>query len=234
MEKKKKSIRNPINKWSEDDRPREKLLHKGVSALSNAELLAILLGSGNKDESAVDLARRVLNNCQENLICISKLSINDLMAYKGIGQAKAVNIAAALELGRRRRSSEALEKNKITNSKDAFELFQGELADTKWEGFMILLLKRSNQIIDIIKISEGGLSGTIADPKKIFKSALERNTSAIILCHNHPSGNTKPSESDIALTKKLKSGGSLLDINILDHIILGDETYFSFADEGLL
>ncbi len=228
--KEKTSIKN----WAEDDRPREKLLLKGKHSLSNAELIAILLGSGSKELSAVDLAKKILNFLNDNLIELSKLSVTDLMKFRGIGQAKAISIIAALELGKRRRSEDVLEKEKITSSRDAFEVFQGILSDSQYEEFWMLLLNKANKIIKKINISEGGISGTVADPKKIFKLALENNASSIILSHNHPSGNIQPSDSDLKLTKKLVDAGKLLDISVLDHLIIGDEKYYSFADENML
>lgn len=223
-----------IKNWAEDDRPREKLLLKGKHSLSNAELIAILIGSGSSELSAVDLAKKILNSSNNNLIELSKLSVTDLMKFKGIGQAKAISIIAALELGKRRRSEDVLEKEKIISSRDAFEVFQGILSDSQYEEFWMLLLNKANKIIKKINISEGGISGTVADPKKIFKLALENNASSIILSHNHPSGNIQPSDSDIKLTKKLVDAGKLLDISVLDHVIIGDEKYYSFADENML
>jgi len=223
-----------IKNWAEDDRPREKLLIKGKHSLSNAELIAILLGSGSRELSAVDLAKKILNFSNDNLIELSKLSVTDLMKFRGIGQAKAISIIAALELGKRRRSEDVLEKEKIISSRDAFEVFQSILSDSQYEEFWMLLLNKANKIIKKINISEGGISGTVADPKKIFKLALENNASSIILSHNHPSGNIQPSNSDLKLTKKLVDAGKLLDISVLDHVIIGDEKYYSFADESML
>ena len=225
------SIRN----WAEDDRPREKLRDKGRNTLSDAELIAILISSGNKEESAVELSKRILVSVNGNLIELSKLSINDLVkTFKGIGEAKAITIIAAMELGKRRRSSEIILKEKITSSKDSFELLHGLVNDSQYEEFWIVLLNKANRIIKTVSISEGGISGTVADPKKIYKVALENNACSIILCHNHPSGNIRPSNDDIKLTRKLKDAGSMLDIQVLDHIIIGDDKYYSFADEGIL
>jgi DNA repair protein RadC len=224
----------PISKWAEGDRPREKLLLKGKHSLSDAELLAILMGSGSKNESAVDLAKKILKSSNNNLIELSRLGVKDLVKFKGVGEAKAISIIAALELGKRRRSEEALEKKKISSSTDVFEYFAGILGDAHYEAFYILLLNRANKVMREIQISEGGFSGTVADPKKIFKLALENNASAIILCHNHPSGNIKPSDADLKLTSKLKNAGEMLDLPVIDHIILGEENYYSFADEGTL
>lgn len=224
----------PIREWSEDDRPREKLKLKGKVALSDAELIAILLGSGSRNESAVDLAKRVLYSVKGNLIEVSKMSIKDLCKFKGIGEAKAISIISALELGNRRRQAEVIFKKKISCSADAFEYFQAKIGDSSYESFYILLLNNSNKIIRDILISEGGLAGTVVDVKKIFKAAIENNTSSMILCHNHPSGNIKPSHADEAITKKLRKAGEQLDVPVVDHIIIGDDKYFSFADENLL
>lgn len=224
----------PIREWADDDRPREKLLLKGRHSLSDAELIAILIGSGSRNESAVDLAKRILRSVRDNLLELSKLNVHDLMKFKGIGEAKAVGIIAALELGKRRRGAEAIIREKITCSKDVFEYFVSLIGDYTFETFFILLLNRANKIIRHVRISEGGVTGTVADPKKIFKMALENNATSMILCHNHPSGNINPSEADIRLTKKLKAAGDMLDVPVLDHIILGEEKYYSFADEGEL
>ena len=225
---------NTIKSWAEEDRPREKMLAKGKEALSNAELIAILIGSGNSEESAVDLSRRILRDSNDNLIELSKLTINDLIKYKGIGEAKAVSIAAALELGRRRRFSEALEKPCIKNSEIAYECFYAHLSDLGHEQFWIMLLNNANKVIKLEKIGVGGMTGTTADPKKIFKSALENNATSIMLCHNHPSGNVVPSNADKQITNNLIKAGQFLEIKILDHIIIGNDNYFSFADEGLM
>ena len=225
---------NTIKSWAEEDRPREKMLAKGKEALSNAELIAILIGSGNNKESAVDLSRRILRDNDDNLIELSKLSINNLIKYNGIGEAKAVSIAAALELGRRRRFSEALEKPCIRNSQLAYECFYAHLSDLNHEQFWIMLLNNANKVIRLEKIGIGGMTGTTADPKKIFKSALENNAASIMLCHNHPSGNVMPSNADKTITNNLKKAGQFLEIKILDHIIIGNDNYFSFADEGIL
>ncbi len=225
----------PISQWAEDDRPREKLLLKGKGQLSKAELIAILIGSGNRDESAVELSKRILNEVDNNLAELSKLSINELCKYKGIGEAKAISIIAALEIGRRRRADDVIKNtNKIKSSKDAYDIFYADLSDKNYEEFWILLLDRANHIIKKINISEGGLSGTIADPKKIFKLALEHNCSSIILAHNHPSNNIVPSDNDIKLTKNILAAGRTLEIGVLDHIIVGSDNYFSFADESMI
>lgn len=224
-----------IKNWAEDDKPREKLMLKGRNSLSDAELIAILIGSGNRDESAVELSKRILRSVNDNLIELSKLSISQLQNnFKGIGEAKAISIIAALELGKRRRSAEVLQKNKISNSKDAFEVFQNYVSDIQHEEFWVMMLSRSNNIIKTTSISEGGVAGTVVDPKKIFKLALENNASSLILCHNHPSGNIMPSDADFRLTRKIKAAGEMLEININDHLIIGDEKYYSFADQGEL
>ncbi|RLD83912.1 MAG: hypothetical protein DRJ10_02560 [Bacteroidetes bacterium] len=224
----------PISAWAEDDRPREKLQLKGKVALSDAELIAILLGSGSRNESAVDLAKRILHSANGNLIELSKMNIKELCKFKGIGEAKAISIIAALELGRRRRQSEVIVKKRINCSKDAFEYFQAKIGDSPYESFYVLLLNNNNKIIRDILISEGGLAGTVVDVKKIFKAAIENNTSSIILCHNHPSGNIHPSHQDKAITRKLKDAGKHMDIPVVDHVIIGDDKYFSFADEEIL
>jgi DNA repair protein RadC len=224
----------PISQWAEGDRPREKLLMKGRQSLSDAELVAILIGSGSTSESAVDLTKRILRSVNDNLVELSKLGVKDFMKFKGMGEAKSVSIIAALELGKRRRGSEALERKKITSSRDAFEYFVSILGDHTYEAFYILLLNRANKVIQSLQVSEGGVSGTVADPKKIFKMALEHNACNIILGHNHPSGNVQPSDTDIKLTRKLKSAGEVLDLPVLDHLIIGEEKYYSFADEGML
>nr|NQU93129.1 DNA repair protein RadC [Bacteroidota bacterium] len=223
-----------IKHWAESDKPREKLLLKGKSVLSDAELIAILIGSGTKDESAVDLSKRILGSVDNNLIELARLSVKELEKFKGIGEAKAISIVAALELGNRRRGADVLERKKIQSSNDAFEIMQMHIGDAQYEQFVVLMLNRANHIIRVINISEGGISGTVADPKKIFKLALENNASGIILGHNHPSGHLKPSDADIKLTRKIKEAGLLLEISVLDHIIVGVEKYYSFADEGMM
>lgn len=228
------SAKKSIKQWAEEDRPREKLIAKGKSSLSNAEILGILIGSGTRDQSAVELAQQILSDNNDSLNVLSALSLNDLKKYKGIGEAKGINIIAALELGRRRRSSEALEQKSISQSQDAFEYLYADLADANFEEFWIILLKRNNQIISKKRISEGGIAGTVADPKKIFKIALDAQASSIILCHNHPSGNLKPSEQDKQLTRKISQAGKTLEIAVLDHLIFGNDKYFSFADANMM
>jgi len=223
-----------IKFWSEEDRPREKLLIKGKFSLTNAELIAILIGSGTASLSAVELSRQILQSVNNNLIELSKLTIKDLQKFKGIGEAKAISIVAALELGKRRRSEEGIQRKQITNSNEVFEYLQFTLSDTPYEAFWIVLLNRANHIIRTLKISDGGMTGTVADPKRIFKMALENNAASVILCHNHPSGNVRPSDADVKLTNKLKQAGEMLDIFVTDHIIIGDNRYFSFRDEAMM
>jgi DNA repair protein RadC len=223
-----------IKDWAEDDQPREKLLYKGPAALSNAELIAILIGSGNNEESAVALSKRIMNEVNDNLAELSRLTISDLQRYKGIGEAKAITIAAALELGRRRSTSILNEKPQLKDSKTAFILLQKELGDLNDENFCILLLNRANKVLRAVKISDGGITGTVVDPRKVFKIALDNNATSIILGHNHPSGQLAPSDADIKLTRKLKEAGEMLDLPVLDHLIIGDGNYYSFADEGIM
>lgn len=223
-----------IKTWAEEDRPREKLKLKGKSSLSNAELLAIILGSGSQNESAVELSRKVLNSIDNNLLELSRLSMEELCTFSGIGEAKSVSIIASLELGRRYRSSEAINRKKVSCSQDAYEAVFAYLSDSHFEEFYAIYLNRANEIISIQKISEGGSSGTVVDPKKIFKIGLLRQASSIILSHNHPSGNLQASHQDKSITKNLKRIGELMDMPIMDHIIVGKGHYLSFADEGFL
>lgn len=223
-----------ITQWAEEDRPREKLLLKGKSSLSDAELIGILLGSGTKTLSAVDLAKQILADVQYDLHRLAKLTVKDLMKFKGIGEAKAISIVSALELGRRRKMTEPQKKPRISSSTDAYELIKPDLTDQPHEEFWLILLKRNNEVIRKEKVSFGGVAGTVADPKIIFKKALDSLASGIILIHNHPSGNIQPSEADIRLTRKLKHAGDLLDISIYDHIIFTDHDYYSFADQSML
>jgi DNA repair protein RadC len=222
-----------IKSWSPEDRPREKLILKGRASLSDAELIAILLGTGTATMSAVDLAKRILLFADNNIHRLAQLTVKDLIKIKGVGEAKAISIIAALELGRRRKSND-IDKLAITSSKQAFDLLRSDLTDIPHEEFWIILLNRGNRVVKKQKISLGGVSGTVADPKIIFKLALDELASGIILAHNHPSGNLDASVADHDLTRKLKEGGRLLDIQILDHLIIAEDRYFSFADEGLL
>ncbi len=223
-----------IKCWAEDDRPREKLLAKGSKALSNAELLAIIIGSGTNELSAVELSRNILNSVSNNLDELARLNLADLMRFKGIGEAKACNMTAVMELGRRRRLAEGLRRNIIRTSRDAFEIMEPVVGDLSHEAFWIIALNRNYGVHRTISISEGSVAGTVADPKKIFKLALENNASSIILCHNHPSGQVKPSPDDQRITRICKNAGAFLELPIIDHLIIGGGQFFSFADEGLL
>lgn len=223
----------PINQWAEDDRPREKFLLKGKSSLSDSELLAILIGSGSRNESAVQLCQRILASSQNNLNLLGKLSIQQLMNFKGIGEAKAISIAAALELGRRRREEEVIELKKITSSKAVFDIMQPLIGELPHEEFWVLFLNNSNKVIYKTQISKGGITGTVVDIRIVFKLALEHNATSIILSHNHPSGKLQASEADIQITKKIKEAGKNLDIQVLDHVIITEKSYFSFVDEGI-
>ncbi|AXP79609.1 hypothetical protein CJ739_511 [Mariniflexile rhizosphaerae] len=223
-----------IKNWSQDDQPREKLLYKGKSTLSDAELVAILIGSGNRSESAVDLCKRILASVDNNLSELGKLSIIQLMEFRGIGEAKAVTIAAALELGRRRRGEEALEKKKIISSESVFELMQPIIGELEHEEFWIVYLNNSNKVILKTQLSKGGITGTLVDVRLVLKNALEVGATGLILAHNHPSGTLKPSKADKQITSKLQIAAENLDIKVLDHLIVTENAYFSFADEAIL
>jgi DNA repair protein RadC len=223
----------PINQWAEDDRPREKFLLKGKSSLSDSELLAILIGSGSRNESAVQLCQRILASTNNNLNQLGKISVNQLTNFKGIGEAKAISIAAALELGRRRRAEESIELKKITSSKMVFEIMQPIIGELPHEEFWILYLNNSNKVIHKAQLSKGGLTGTVVDVRLIFKTAFEHNAISIILTHNHPSGKLQASEADIQITKKIKEASKHLEINVLDHIIITENGFYSFNDEGI-
>ncbi len=223
-----------IKQWSPEDRPREKLLLKGTSALSDAELIAILIGTGSGKSTALDLSKRILERAEHQLTALAKLKTNDLTRIKGIGPAKAIAIVAAMELGRRRRENDAAEKPRVASSQEAYDVISGDLIDLPHEEFWVLLLNRANRLIRKQRVSEGGVSGTVADPKVIFKGALDHLASGIIVAHNHPSGNRSASQSDIDLTRKLKEAGKFLEIQLLDHLIVCGPKYFSFADEGML
>ncbi|PJJ10859.1 DNA repair protein RadC [Flavobacterium sp. 1] len=223
----------PITNWSEDDKPREKLMLKGKSVLSDAELIAILIGSGSRNESAVDLSKRILASVNHNLNALGKLSISQLMNFKGIGEAKAISIIAAMELGRRRRSEDAVELKKITSSKAVFEVMQPIIGELPHEEFWVLFLNNSNKILFKSQLSKGSMTGTMVDVRIVFKIAFEQNATAIILAHNHPSGKLQASDADIQITKKIKNAGQQLDIPVLDHIIVTETGYYSFADEGI-
>ena len=221
-----------IKEWAPDDRPREKMIEKGKSVLSNAELIAILIGSGNSEMSAVELSRSILDCVDNNLIALSDLTLDDLMQHKGIGKAKAITIMAALELGKRRRAAEANLPTEVRDSKDTFERFLPYIDDMRQEHFLVLYLNQSNHALKVECISNGGTTNVIADPKIIFKNALNLGATCLVLGHNHPSGNPRPSEDDRQLTKKLVAAGKLLDINVIDHIVIGNERYYSFRDHG--
>lgn len=218
-----------IKDWAEEDRPREKLLKKGRSTLSNAELIALLIGSGNKTLSAVELARKILHFVGNDLNELAKLSIKDLQKFNGIGEAKAISIAGAIELGRRRKAEISLSRPIISTSEHAYQLMIQDLADLKHEEFWILLLKRNNELIKKVRVSVGGVSGTIVDAKIIFRHALEELATGIVLVHNHPSGNLRPSDKDKRLTKQLVAGGKILDVKVVDHLIVTDKGFYSFS-----
>ncbi len=226
----------PINQWAEDDRPREKLLLKGTSALSDAELIAILIGSGSRNESAVQLSQRILQKVNNNLNELGRMNLKSLMEFKGIGEAKAITITAALELGRRRQGEAPEEKPKILSSKQAFNIFQPMIGDRPHEEFCVAYLNRSHRLISAESISTGGIAGTVVDIKMIAKRSVELLASAVMFCHNHPSGNLQPSDADKQLTKKSKESLALLDVVLIDHLIVSHhpEQYYSFADEGVI
>ncbi len=230
----KKSSANSIKSWAPEDRPREKMILKGRSSLSDAELLAILLRSGNSRESALDLAKHILRDSDNDLNELGKHSAERFMQYPGVGEAKAVSIVAALELGRRRRESKIKKVNAITSSRDVFEYMQSVLTDLQHEEFWALFLNVKNHILSRVLIGEGGTTQTVVDPKKVFRLAIEHNAVNILVCHNHPSGGIQPSQSDINLTRKLREGAKILDMSLIDHVILGNENYYSFADQGVL
>lgn len=229
-----KSASFSIKNWSQDDQPREKLRDKGKATLSDAELVAILIGSGNRNESAVALCKRILASVDNNLNALGKLSLKQLMAFKGIGEAKAITIAAALELGRRRGGEEIVQKKKITSSQSVYQVMQPILGELPHEEFWILYLNNSNKIIQKNQLSKGGITGTLVDVRLVLKNALEVGATGLILVHNHPSGTLNPSEADKQITQKLKQAGESLDIKVLDHVIVTEKAYFSFADESLL
>ncbi|MBK8521690.1 MAG: DNA repair protein RadC [Chitinophagaceae bacterium] len=232
-----KNVNKPstsIKNWAFDDRPREKLLTQGASALSHSELIAILINNGSKNKSAVELAREILKLGQDNLNELGKLSLNDFKQVKGIGEAKSIIITAALELGRRRHASAALEKTIVRSSRDIAAYLQATLKDFRYEVFAVVFLNRANKINHFEIISKGGITGTVADPRVILKKALEEDATSIVLCHNHPSGNLKPSRADEELTKKIKEAAAYFDIKIIDHIIVSEDGFYSFADDGIL
>ena len=224
----------PITHWSGDDKPREKMMLKGKSALSDAELVAILIGSGSRNESAVALSKRILASVNNNLSSLGKQSLAQLMEFKGIGEAKAITIAAALELGRRRKEENPLELVKVTSSKVMYQEMYSIIGELAHEEFWVVYLNNANKIIFKAQLSKGGITGTVVDVRLVFKIALEQNAVAIVLAHNHPSGKLQASEADIQVTKRIKNAGLQLDISVLDHIIVTEHSYFSFADEGIL
>ncbi len=232
MQEKPKSF--SIKNWSDDDKPREKLVSKGRSVLSDAELIAILIGSGSRSESAVELSKRILASVDNNLNELGRLSVKQLMAFKGIGEAKAVTIAAALEVGRRRRGEDSLKIEKIGSSKDAFHLLQPIMGDLEHEEFWILYLNNSNKVLKKTQMSKGGITGTLVDVRLVIKETLELGAVAIILAHNHPSGTLRPSAADKQITQKIKGACETMDIKVLDHLIITQKTYYSFADENIL
>ncbi len=223
----------PINQWAEDDRPREKFLLKGKSTLSDSELLAILIGSGSRNESAVQLCQRILASSENNLNALGKMSVSQLMQFKGIGEAKAISIAAALELGRRRRAEDAIELKKITSSKAVFDIMQPIIGELPHEEFWVLYLNNSNKVIYKAQLSKGGITGTVVDIRLIFKMAFEQNATALILSHNHPSGKLIASEADLKITKRIKEAGQTLEIQVLDHVIITESGYLSFQDDSI-
>ncbi len=223
-----------IKNWAIDDRPREKLLAKGRESLSDSELLAILISTGSKNKSAVELAKEILLLGRNNLNELGKLTLKELMTIKGIGEAKAITLAAALELGRRRHAANFLNKTFVRSSNELAEFLKTKFKDYSYEIFGVVYLNKSNKINHFEVISKGGMTSTVVDPRILFKRALEVGATSIILCHNHPSGSLKPSRQDEELTHKIKEAGKYLDIQVIDHVIVSDEGYFSFADEGLL
>tara|TARA_R110000744_G_scaffold168145_2_gene285732 strand:+ start:142 stop:840 length:699 start_codon:yes stop_codon:yes gene_type:complete len=232
MQDKSKSF--SIKNWSDDDKPREKLVQKGRSVLSDAELIAILIGSGSRAESAVELSKRILASVDNNLNELGRLSIKQLMTFKGIGEAKAVSIAAALEAGRRRRGEDSLKIDKIGSSQDVFHLLQPILGDLEHEEFWILFLNNSNKVLHKAQLSKGGITGTLVDVRLVMKQTLELGAVAIILAHNHPSGTLSPSAADKQITQKIKTASETLDVKVLDHLIITQKSYYSFADEKIL
>lgn len=222
-----------IREWAEDDRPREKMLRKGAQSLSDAELLAILIGSGNRDESAVELSRRIMRDSRDNLNELAQLTITDLCKrFKGIGEAKAITIMAALEVGKRRKTSEVLERKKITSSKDLFDLFEPQLVDLPHEEFWIGLLNGANKVIEIKRLTQGGSRQTVVDIPMLLKMALEKSAQAVVVAHNHPSGQNRPSHEDEQITRRIKTGCEAIGITLVDHIIIARGVYYSFVDEG--
>lgn len=224
----------PMRNWSEDDKPREKLIQKGKSSLTDAELLAIIIGSGSRNLSALELSKRILLSVGNSLNALSKLSVKQLTAFKGIGQVKAISIVAALELSRRKRAEEVQELTKITSSQSIFEIMQPLIGELPHEEFWAIYLNNSNKLLSKVQLSKGGITGTLVDVRLVFKAALEMGATSVVLCHNHPSGSLTASDADKQITKKLRVAGDNLDIKVLDHLIVTDTGYFSFSDEGIL
>jgi DNA repair protein RadC len=226
--------RIPMRNWAEEDLPGQKMLLKGVNSLSDAELLAIIIGTGIKDNSSLEIAKQMLGHSDNNLNKFWRSDFSDLKKFTGIGEKRAIKLLAIFALARRRNESETLSQPKVVSSRDAFEIFHSLIGDLPYEEFWMLILSKANKVLKKVRISEGGVSGTVVDPKKIYKIALDHHSSSLILGHNHPSGNTQPSEADHKITKKIKECGILLDIAVLDHIIVGNEQYYSYADEGIM
>jgi len=224
----------PISQWAEDDKPREKLMLKGKIALSDAELIAILIGSGSRNESAVELSKRILASADHNLNALGKYSLDQLMKFKGIGEAKAITIVAAMELGRRRRAEEAKVLTKVSSSRIVFEVMQPIIGELPHEEFWVLCLNNSNKIIHKFQLSKGGMTATVVDLRLMFKTLFEFNATAFILAHNHPSGSLNPSEADKKITEKIKIAAKQLEFTLLDHLIVTEYDYLSFADESIL
>jgi len=223
-----------IKTWAVEDRPREKMISRGISSLTDAELIAILISSGNSNESAVDLSRRIMESNHHNLHELSKLNCDELKRFRGIGPAKAITLIAAMELGRRRNQSEALEKDQIKGSKDAANYLRPVIGDLSHEEFWVIFLNRQNKVIEKQKLSQGGMTGTVIDVRLVLKLALEKHATSLIFCHNHPSGNLEPSDADKKITRQLKEAGAVMEIPVMDHLIITQSGFFSFADEGLL
>jgi DNA repair protein RadC len=223
-----------IKAWAVEDRPREKLISRGLSALTDGELIAILISSGNSRESAVELSRRIMDSVHHNLNELGKLNCDELKMFRGIGQAKAITLIAAMELGRRRNQSEALDNGQIKGSRDAADYLRPEIGDLAYEEFWVLFLNRQNKVIDKRKLSQGGMTGTVIDVRMVLKLALEKHAISMIICHNHPSGNLDPSEADKKITRQMKEAAALMEIPVIDHLIVTQAGYFSFADEGML
>ena len=223
-----------IKTWAVEDRPREKLISRGISSLTDSELIAILISSGSSSESAVELSRRIMDSIHNNLQELGKLNCNELKRFRGIGNAKALTLIAAMELGRRRNQTEALDNWQVKGSRDAANYIRPEIGDLPHEEFWVLFLNRQNKVIDKQKLSQGGITGTVIDVRLVLKSALEKHATSLIFCHNHPSGNLDPSDADKKITRQLKDAAALMEIPVIDHLIITQSGYFSFADEGIL